>query len=406
MNRVLVFLSLIFLYFSTFGQNKKKLNFDESKVRKFVLPNPLISLDGNRIKTPKEWFEKRRPEIVKLISDEMYGHVPNLPISMTSKVSSIHSEENITYKQVVLKLSNGNDSIEVDVLICLPSNIKGPLPVILCMNFMGNHTITKNPQIKLQNFQGGKNGSRGQLADRWPLEMITSKGYAVATLCKQSISLEFKEAFESGVFKLFPKRSDTDWGTMRAWAWGLSRLADYLETDKSIDSKRMAVTGTSRLGGTALLAGAMDQRFKVVMPNVSGKNGCGLLRRNFGQQVDNIITIFPHWFCNNFQKYYENIDALPTDQHMLMSLIAPRPLYVARAQDDLKADNYGAFLSMKNAGPVYKLLGVKGMGVEEMPPVKQPLSGTLGFHIRTGGHGIEDYDWQCFLTFLNRHLKK
>ncbi len=394
----------------------------------YGLPQPLISEDGTPVLRPRDWRELRRPETLQLFADQVYGNAPDNPFDVSYRdleVDGSALDGTATRKQVRMVFSTSLGSLAAELLIYLPNQVDGPAPVFLGSNFRGNHTVDTDPAIWLPDSDPGNSYGRGNRVNRWPVREIISRGYGLATVYYHDFDPDdFDDSQQNGIHPLFysdgqERPAADEWGAIGAWAWGLSRALDYLETDGDVDAARVAVVGHSRLGKTALWAGAQDERFALVISNDSGTVGASLSRREGQPDVacpDPIVineckepvwfvsSIFSHWFADNFDQYRDNPSLIPVDQHQLVALIAPRPVYIASAEEDTWADPLGEFESALYASPVYELLGEEGLSASEQPPINSPVQSIIGYHIRDGGHDVTLYDWQRFMDFADLHM--
>lgn len=407
------------------GQEPPKVVYDERDVPPYTLPELLVTSGGRRITTADEWMKLRRPEVLELFLSQVYGRVPKAEVKtefLPGPVDRTALAGRAVHKEITIRFRSGERAHAMSLLAYLPAGAKRPVPVFLGLNFGGNHTISSDPGISIPlswvrtDVESGVMEhsatpiSRGVDSASWPVERVLERGYGLATIYYGDIDPDFDDGFRNGIHPLFSAAGPTkpapdEWGSIAAWAWGLSRAMDYLATDPDVDAARVAVIGHSRLGKTALWAGAVDPRFAIVISNNSGCGGAALSKRIFGETVGLINDRFPHWFCGNFKRYSGNEVALPVDQHMLIALIAPRPVYVASAEQDAWADPRGEYLSAFYAGPAYKLFGKAPLASEDMPPVNQPLvRQDVGYHVRSGVHALSRYDWERYLDFADWHF--
>lgn len=384
------------------GMDNPPANYDVDKIPSYTLPDPLTFANGKKVRNARQWMKRRRPELLSAFETEMYGRAPGRPEKLHFRLLRENKDAFgglAVAKEVGIYFSD-DESQYIRLLVLTPRDADGPVPAFLGVNFQGNHAITTDEWVSMigpdeySRYGRYTEYPRGNNARRWPIELILSRGYGVATFYRGDIDPDWDDSFTNGVHKLFYKKGQSypepdEWGTIAAWAWGLSRALDYLENDPDVDGSKVAVIGHSRLGKAALWAGATDQRFAMVVSNCSGCGGAAISRRAFGETVRTINNQFPHWFCGNFYKYSDNEAALPFDQHELLALIAPRPLCVASATEDLWADPEGQKIAAEEADKVYRFLGYEGM---------------VQYHTREGGHDIVAYDWNYYLDFADQKL--
>ena len=389
------------------------------------LPDPLTMLDGKKVTTKKEWLTKRRPELKELFQHYMYGYFPPKPANVKFKVERVDRNAlggKATLKEVTISFGPP-DTPKLHLMLFVPNNRKGPAPVFLGLNFCGNHTLVNDPKVHLteawlpSRCPGVKNNhatdaGRGKQVDVFAIEQTIDRGYAVATIYCGDIDpdrADKREGIQPHLRKPGQKPSPHDWGTIAAWAWGLQRAVDYLVTDPDIDARRIIIVGHSRLGKTALLAAAFDERVAMAIPLQAGCGGTAPSRRigeKGAESVKRINTSFPHWFNGAFKEFNEHPERLPFDQHCLIALMAPRPVLLANAVEDKWANPIGQFELLKAAEPVYRLLGAGGLADHKMPEVGRLSAGKLGYYIREGKHSMTPGDWRVFCDYADRQLGK
>jgi hypothetical protein len=405
------------------GQLPEGFNYDEAKVPAYTLPDALRLANGQKVADAATWKRTRRPELIALYEDNVYGHSAPAPRGVRYVV-----RDNTpgalgglaTRKQIGVLLTGREDGPRIELLIYIPAKHTGRVPAALGLNFSGNETVNADTAILPARRvtplpPGGNPPARGSGASSWPVESILSHGFALVTAFYGDIEPDRVDGRKDGVRGTFTIDGKVltpgtaplvpgEWGAIAAWGWGLSRALDYLATDPDIDATRVAVMGHSRLGKAAVWAGARDERFAAVISAQSGEGGVAITRRQFGETIARINDRFPHWFCDRYKTYSGRENDLPVDGHELVALVAPRPVYVSSATEDLWADPRGEFLAALNAEPIYRLLGTDGFGVTEMPPPDRSVGKTIGYHVRTGKHSVTSADWDHYLAFVSRHL--
>jgi hypothetical protein len=410
---------LLFLSLPAFAQQAEAL-YDESKVPAYTLPDVLVLRNGGKVTDAKSWTAKRRPELLELYRTEVFGHSPAAPAKLNYEVASIEKQAlggKAARKIVTIYFGEKTSAAKMNLLVYLPAAATKPVPVFLGLSFAGIWTVAadagiplgqqwvRNAQTREYEHVAALETARGASTSQWQAEKILDAGFGLAVFYYGDVEPDFAGGMKHGIRPLFLKPGQVEpaadeWGAIGAWAWAASRAMDYLEKDKGVDAKHVVLFGHSRLGKTALWAGAQDTRFAGIISNESGEGGAAISRRDYGERTRNLNTSFPHWFDGNFKNYNDREDQMPFDSHMLLSLIAPRGLYVASAEEDRWSDPKGEFLGAANASAVWALFGKKGIGTMEMPGVHQPVGDTVRYHIRAGKHDVTAYDWGEYIKFI------
>jgi (4-O-methyl)-D-glucuronate---lignin esterase len=321
-------------------------------------------------------------------------------------------------RQITIYFTADKKGPKLDLLEYLPATATEPVPLLLTISFVPNSSAVDDPGVKPGEVWDPKTSKRVPASEgkkgfgKLNVLPILDAGFGVAMFNYADVDPDALGGLPYGVRALYLKAGQTqpasdEWGSIAAWGWGLSRAMDYLETDKDVDAKRVAIMGVSRLGKTVMWAGAHDTRFAMVIASCSGEGGAALSRRNYGETIAHLVapTRYPYQFAANYQKYGNHVDQLPVDANMLISLIAPRPVLLQTGDKDLWSDPKGEFLAALAAGPVYKLLGKDGLDTDQWPPAGTPILHTIGYYMHDGGHGTVPSDWNIFLEFMKMHLK-
>ncbi len=395
------------------------VNYTEAKVGDYKLPDPLVLANGQKVLDADTWNQKRRPEIVKLFEQNQYGRSPGRPADLSFDVFDKGTpafDGKAIRRQVTISFSKDETAPKMDLLFYVPANAGKPVPLLLNISFTANSLTIDDPGVKegsIWNRQKERVAAgSGRRFGALNVVPFLERGFGIATVYYGDIDPDFEGGLPLGIRKLYLKdgqteRADNDWGSIGAWSWGLSRALDYFETDEAVDAKRVAITGVSRLGKTVMWAGAIDTRFAMVIDICSGEGGSALSRRNYGETIAHLVepSRFPYWFCPNYQKYGDRVDKFPVDAHMLIALIAPRPVLLITGNTDKWSDPKGAFVSAVAAEPVYELLSKQGLGTNNIPAAGEPILHDIGFYMHDGGHGTDPSDWDVIFKFMQKHLQ-
>ncbi|MCF7885324.1 MAG: acetylxylan esterase [Candidatus Marinimicrobia bacterium] len=394
------------------------VNYDESKVEDYELP-PILQLEnGEKVTDQERWSNQRRSEILEYFRKYQYGRIPvenaDIQFDVFDKGSSAFKGE-ATRKQVNISFMKNTTGPNMDVLIYLPSKASKPVPILLMINFTANSSMVNDPGVKrgmIWNREHQKvPAPEKSIFGSFDVMQFLKQGIGIAMVYYGDIEPDFDGGIQYGVRSLFmepdqEKPAPDEWGAISAWTFGLSRIMDYLETDKDVDGDQVALFGVSRLGKTVLWAGARDPRFAMVIASCSGEGGAALSRRNFGETIAHLTapSRYDYQFCANYQKFAKNPDNLPMDSHMLLALMAPRPLLLQTGSKDLWSDPKGEFLAAIAAEPAYHLFGKKGLKTNQMPAPGEKIYNTIGYFMHEGGHGTKPSDYPLIIDFIQQHF--
>ncbi len=375
--------------------------------------------DGKPVKDAKTWMGKRRPEIVRLFETQQFGVAPGRPkderFEVIEKGSSALGGK-ATRRRVDIHLNADKDAPVIHLVEYLPAQAKGPVPLLLSISFTAPSNMVDDPGLPVGEIWDAKTkakvpATQGRSFGRIPVPLLLDAGFGLATFYYGDVEPDYEGSFSQGIRRFYQKQGESarrpeDWGSIAAWAWGMSRAMDYLETDKAVDAKRVAIHGISRLGKTVMWAGAHDQRFAMVIESCSGEGGMSLSHRDYGETIAHLTapTRYPYQFAVNYAKWAGFPDKAPMDAHMLAALVAPRPLLMQTGDTDYWSDPKGEFLAAVAVAPVFKLLGKDALDTETWPKPKEPILHDLGYYMHDGGHGMVPSDWEIYVQFMKAHL--
>jgi hypothetical protein len=402
------------------------VNYQEDSVGTYTLPELLKTADGQPVTTAKQWTEKRRPELLRLAEENQFGKMPGKPKDLTFHVFDKGTPAfngKAIRKQVTVYFKKDTSDHKMNLLIYLPAKATkpaagAPVPLLMNISFAAYNQIIDDPGLRVGevwNKEGKKvKADKPTTFGKLNVEQFLDAGIGFATVYYGDIEPDFKDGLAYGIRKTYLKPGQSEpaadeWGAIAAWGWGLSRAMDYFETDPQIDSKRVALQGASRLGKTVLWAGIHDPRFKMVIASISGEGGAALARRNYGETIRHISdpSRYLYQFAPNYHDWADKVDKMPIDAHMLVALMAPRPLLLQTGSTDYWSDPKGEFLSAVAAAPVYRLFGETAPEPAAVMPAAGDTSllmNRLGYYMHEGGHTVLPEDWKLFVSYMKKYL--